>query len=186
MNAIAGLTVAASLWFADRTLRFSRWLFYGYSNYCKLTPLPEGATRVTLHRSVRAQPGSHAFLWIPSVRRFQTHPFTLVSNNPAEFVIAAQDGFTKDLHQLALEDPKAMRRAAMEGPYGNMPSTADFDNVLLISGGSGATCTLAMAMDWLRKNKYSKNDKVLNFVWAIKNKGEHRVSIIRRLYANIT
>ena len=172
MNAIAALIVAASLWAADRTLRFSRWLFYGYGNYCKLTPLPEGATRVTMHRSVKAGPGSHAFLWIPSVRRFQTHPFTLVSNNPAEFVIAGHEGFTKELHNLAIQSPKAMRRAAIEGPYGNVPSTADFDKVILIAGGSGATFTLALAMDWLRHQRTSdgNGNKILEFIWTIKNK----------------
>jgi NAD(P)H-flavin reductase len=165
------------MWFADRTLRFSRWLFYGYGNYCKLTPLPEGATRVTLHRSVKAQPGSHAFLWIPGVRLFQTHPFTLVSNNPAEFIVSAHDGFTKELHALALKDPKAMRRAAIEGPYGNVPSTANFDKVLLIGGGSGATFTLAMAMDWLRKNKHGEGNQMLDFVWAVKSKGKPLATI---------
>lgn len=125
-----------------------------------------------MHRSIKARPGSHAFLWIPSVRAFQTHPFTLVSNNPAEFVVDARDGFTKELHRLALENPKAMRRAAIEGPYGNMPSANDFDKVLLIAGGSGATCTLAMALDWVRRNKYSRDNRVLDFVWAVKSRGE--------------
>jgi predicted ferric reductase len=132
-----------------------------------------------MHRSIKARPGSHAFLWIPSVRTFQTHPFTLVSSNPAEFVIDARDGFTKELHRLALEKPKAMRRAAIEGPYGNLPSTLDFDRVLLIAGGSGSTCTLAIAVDWLRKNKHSDSNKVLDFVWAVKNKGESRIQSSR-------
>ena len=128
-----------------------------------------------MHRPLKAQPGSHSFLWIPGVHTFQTHPFTLVSTNPAEFVISAQDGFTRDLHNLAQKEPRAMRRAAIEGPYGKVPNTADFHKVLLIAGGSGATFTLALAMDWMRKNKYSRNTRTLEFVWTVRNRGKQVV-----------
>ena len=124
-----------------------------------------------MHRSVNAQAGSHVFVWIPGVRTFQTHPFTLVSSSPAEFVASGQNGFTKELHQLALRDPKAKRRAAIEGPYGHVPAVADFDKVLLIAGGSGATFTFALAMDWMKRHASRK--RLLDFVWTIKNTGEY-------------
>ena len=159
------------MFFVDRSLRLSRWIYYGVGNYCILEPLPEGATKVVLRRSIKAQPGSHAFLWIPAVRAFQTHPFTLVSNHPAEFVISAQDGFTKSLHELAVRNPKGKYRAAIEGPYGHVPKTMDYDKVLLIGGGSDATFTLALAMDWMKRNRNAVDKKALEFVWAVKNKG---------------
>lgn len=138
-----------------------------------------------MRRSIKARAGSHAFLWIPSVRAFQTHPFTLMSSDPAEFVIDARDGFTKELHRLALENPKTKRRAAIEGPYGNLPSANDFDKVLLVAGGSGITYTLATALDWVRKNKYSRDNKVLDFVWAIKSKGKGYIDAPLKGNANI-
>jgi hypothetical protein len=52
-----------------------------------------------------AQLGSMAFLWIPGVRLFQRHPFTLISTQTAEFVVHAQDGFTKALHLAARRNP---------------------------------------------------------------------------------
>ena len=123
-------------------------------------------------RSIKAQPGSHAFLWIPAVRPLQTHPFTLVANNPAEFVISAQNGFTRELHEQALQKPRTMCRASIEGPYGNVPRTDDFDKVVLVAGGSGATFTIALAIDWVRRKRHESDKRKLNFVWTVKSKGE--------------
>ena len=171
INAIAVIIVAACMWFVDRSLRLSRWIFHGYGNYCTITALPGGATRVVMTRPVKAQSGSHLFLWIPSVRKFQTHPFTLVSNNPAEFVISAQDGFTKALYEAAIQNPKALRRAAIEGPYGNVPNVRNFDKVILIAGGSGITYTMSMASAWMKYNKLARDSRPLDFVWTVKTKG---------------
>ena len=111
------------------------------------------------------------FLWIPSARTFQTHPFTLVSNNPAEFVVSVKDGFTKDVYDLALRDPKAMHRASVEGAYGHVPDPSNFDKVILLSGSSGATFTLALAMDWMRRTRRVRGKRPLEFVWAVKTMG---------------
>jgi predicted ferric reductase len=165
------MVIAAALWATDRSIRFTRWIYYGFGNYCTITPLPEGATKVVMTRNITAEPGSHAFLYIPAVRGFQTHPFTLVSNKPATFVIKARTGFTKALHELAIKSPESRHRAAMEGPYGNVPSTDNYVRTLLVGGGAGATYTLAMAMDWLRKNSAARSNKALSFVWVIRNRG---------------
>lgn len=162
------------MWFVDRSLRLSRWLFHGFGNYATLIPLAGGATKVVMRCPIAAQPGSHAFLYIPAVRKFQTHPFSLMANSPAEFIVSAQDGFTKDLHMLALKAPNATYRAAIEGPYGHVPNTDNFDKTVLISGGSGITFTIALAMDWLRKNGGNPNKK-LDFIWAVKTKGKYVV-----------
>jgi predicted ferric reductase len=124
-----------------------------------------------MHRKINAAAGSHVFLRIPAVRWFQTHPFTLTSTSPAEFVIKAHDGFTRSLHELALKQTKTKYRAAIEGPYGNVPSVENYDDVVLIAGGSGASFTFALAMDWVKKYANVDSSKSLTFVWAIKDKG---------------
>lgn len=167
---IVGL--AAAIWVIDRFFRLSRWLYYGVGNYCTLTPLPEGATKVRMHRAIKATPGSHAFFWIPGVRIFQTHPFSLLANNPAEFVITARDGFTRDLYEIACATPGARFRAAFEGAYGHVPEARIFDKVVLIAGGSGATFTLALALDWARNIRLRKHRSTLEFVWTVKSKCE--------------
>lgn len=167
--------LAVSLWVVDRTLRLSTWVYYGIGNYCTLTPLPEGATRVTMHRSIKATPGSHVFLWIPGVNSFQTHPFTLLANDPAEFVIASRDGFTKHLHDAAYAYSDMKFRAALEGSYGDFPDPRKFDRTVLVAGGSGATFTLALALQWARSVRLRKHKSRLDFVWTVKRKGtSHR------------
>lgn len=54
--------ISAGFWFADKSLRLSRWIYHGAGNYCILTPLAENATRVTMRHHMTAQLGSMAFL----------------------------------------------------------------------------------------------------------------------------
>lgn len=101
---------------------------------------------------------------------FQRHPFTLVSTQPAEFVIQAQDGFTKALHLAASRNPGGRFRAAIEGPYCVAPKTRGYDKVILIAGGTGVTFTIAMALDWARRHRMLKQRNTLDFVWVVRNK----------------
>lgn len=100
----------------------------------------------------------------------QRHPFTLVSTQPASFVIQAQNGFTKALHMAARRDPGGKYRAAIEGPYCVVPDTRGFDKVVLIAGGTGATFTVAMALEWARRHRMSKQRSTLHFIWIVRNK----------------
>lgn len=100
----------------------------------------------------------------------QRHPFTLVSTQPAEFVIQAQGGFTKALHLAACRNPGGTYRAAIEGPYCVVPNTQGYDKVMLIAGGTGATFTVAMALDWARRHRTSQQRSTLDFVWIVRNK----------------
>ena len=161
--------LAASLWIADQSLRVSRWMYYGFRNHAVLTALPNGATRVTMYRGMKAKPGSHAFVWIPGVRAFQRHPFTLVSADPVEFVIKARDGFSKALHSKAQEFPNVKFRASIDGPYGQVPDTSVYGKVVLVAGGSGATFTIALALDWARKPKASETRRTLEFIWIVRH-----------------
>lgn len=108
--------------------------------------------------------------WIPGIRMLQRHPFTLVSTQPASFVIQAHDGFTKALHLAACLNPGGKYHAAIEGPYCVVPDTRGFDKVVLIAGGTGATFTVAMALEWARRHRMSKQRSTLDFIWTVRNK----------------
>jgi predicted ferric reductase len=159
----------------DRALRLSRFLYYLPSNTATLTPLrSSNATRVTLTRSMpRAAPGSHAFLYIPSIRALQTHPFTMISRDPVEFVISGRDGFTKDLFEAACEKPGRKVRAGIEGAYGNVPAIMGYERVVLFAGGSGATFTFALAVEWAKKQD-ADSMKSLDFVWSVRMAGKSK------------
>ncbi|KAM0722190.1 hypothetical protein Q7P37_001631 [Cladosporium fusiforme] len=164
--------IATSLYMLDRAIRLTRFLYYLPSNTATLTPLPSSnATRVTLSRSMsHAAAGSHAFLYIPSIRICQTHPFTMVNRNPVEFVISARDGFTNDLYKAACEKPGRKIQAGIEGPYGSVPRVSEYDRVVLFAGGSGATFAFALAVEWAKHHDVESKAR-LELVWSIRTAG---------------
>ena len=170
--------IATSIYTLDRALRLSRFLYYMPTNTATLTPLvASNATRVTLTRSMaHATPGSHAFLYMPGIRAFQTHPFTMVSRDPVEFVISARNGFTKDLFRAACEKPGRRVRTGLEGAYGCVPNIMGYDRVVLFAGGSGATFTFALAVDWARRLDV-ESKKSLDFIWSVRTAGKSKIPL---------
>jgi NAD(P)H-flavin reductase len=88
-----------------------------------------------------------------------------------EFVVAAYDGFTSDLHAYALKNPGKALNASMDGPYGNVPNFMNFTKVAFIAGGSGASFTFGVAIDLLRKLGDSKKTAI-EFIWAVREQGK--------------
>ncbi|KAI8661062.1 FAD-binding FR-type domain-containing protein [Fusarium keratoplasticum] len=166
---IIAMGLAAGMWFLDRLVRASRLVYHGINNTATLQPLPNGGTRVILNKKLLgANPGEHAFLWIPGIRRFETHPFTIARTEPLEFVVASQDGFTRDLHQYASKNPGAILRASVEGPYGQIPDPARYDRVVIFAGGSGGSFAFGSALRLLQASEDSdKRDVTL--VWSMRN-----------------
>jgi predicted ferric reductase len=163
---------AVSIWVFDRVLRFLRISLLSFGNTATVTPLPFGGTRIMLRRSPGCvTPGSHCFLWIPGIRMAETHPFTVVSNNSLEFVIAACDGFTSDLHTFALKNPGRSLRASVDGCYGSAPDFTGATKVLLIAGGSGASFSLGVAVDLVHKLGDSRST-VIEVIWAVREPGK--------------
>ncbi|KAJ5793295.1 uncharacterized protein N7503_009273 [Penicillium pulvis] len=157
----------ACLWVMDRLIRGAKivWNFFG--NHATVTALPDDALRVKLSRRMYSSPGSHAFLWVPAIRWVESHPFTLLSSTPSEFVIRVYDGFTRDLHKTAQQAPGMSLRCSVDGPYGQVPNFKKFDKVILIAGGSGASFTFAVALDLIEST--TKVVKSIDFIWVVRN-----------------
>ncbi|KAJ5167712.1 uncharacterized protein N7482_003306 [Penicillium canariense] len=156
------------LWFSDRLLRGFKlaWNFFG--NYAIITPMEDGAVRVKLHRNLHCTPGSHAFLWMPSVRLMETHPFTLVSAEPAEFLVRRYDGYTNELYEIARKQPGIMLRCSVDGGYGQIPNFVNFDRVILLAGGSGASFTFALALSLIKECAAANISKTIDFIWTVR------------------
>ncbi len=90
-----------------------------------------------------------------------------MSVKPFELVVAAQDGFTGELHQLAVASPGTEIKAAVEGPYGWVPDFVGVNKVLLVAGGSGGSYTAGIAIELLR----SRPDIAIEFVWVVRHTG---------------
>ncbi|KAJ5541759.1 FAD-binding 8 [Penicillium frequentans] len=159
----------ACLWVMDRLIRGAKivWNFFG--NHATVTALPNEALRVKLSRRMHSNPGSHAFLWVPAIRWVESHPFTLLSSTPSEFVVRVYDGFTRDLYKAAQQAPGMSLRCSVDGPYGQVPNFKNFDKVVLIAGGSGASFTFGVALDLIEST--TKVVKSIDFIWVVRNYG---------------
>jgi predicted ferric reductase len=176
-------TFAGSIWALDRLIRFTRLSWNSISNTATISPLPNGGTLVILNKRVtRMESGKHAFLWVPEIRKMETHPFTAVSNHPLKFVVSAHDGFTRDLHGYAVKNPGAILKASVDGPYGVLPNFCTYDRVLLIAGGSGASFTFGIALNMLGKLVNSPRKPAIEFVWVLRHEGIPPLSKLNHNY----
>ncbi|PSR98996.1 ferric reductase NAD binding domain-domain-containing protein [Coniella lustricola] len=161
-------SIIAGMWGADRLVRGSRVLVRSINNHATIEPLPHGGTKIVLAKRPKgAIPGKHCFVWIPAIRKFESHPFTIAATEPMEFVVNACDGFTRDLHKHATLHPGAKLMASVDGPYGTFPDPLSFDKVVLIAGGSGATFTFGLAINMLERMTLESTNHIA-FIWAVK------------------
>jgi predicted ferric reductase len=159
----------ASIWAADRVLRASRLLVMAFGNHATVAALEHDGVRISLRRTPwRARGGSHIFLCIPRIRPFEAHPFTVISTNPLELVVAAQDGFTRDLLSYASANPGAALRVSCDGPYGTLPDFSKFNQVVLIAGGSGASFTFGVALNLIKQTRATGHGPKIHFTWVIR------------------
>ncbi|KAI1301984.1 ferric reductase NAD binding domain-containing protein [Xylaria venustula] len=158
--------VIASLWVSDRLIRIARLAYNSLNNEATVFPLPNGGTRVVIKKPIiRARPGKHCYVWLPHIRSFETHPFTIAATEPMELVINTHSGFTKDLHQFATQNPGKNLKVSVEGPYGTVPDPMEYDKVVLVAGGSGATFTIGLAADMIRRLS-PDSTKQIEFIWV--------------------
>lgn len=154
-------------------------------------------TSVPFHKvqRFRKAPGSHIYLQIPGISRlsqdpvskeylvheFLFNPFTVASvdeeNGEISLVARHQSGpTTSTLKQLASEAKSEGSRhvsLAIEGPYGAVSyypelTSGEYDRVLLVSGGVGATFTVPLYRALVNG---SPNIKV-QLVWAVGNSSD--------------
>ncbi|OQN98169.1 hypothetical protein B0A48_16001 [Cryoendolithus antarcticus] len=113
--------------------------------------LPGNMTRLTIaHADFTWRAGQHIHLWLPTIRPFEVHPFTIASipvrssstsSNTLEVMIKAHSGFTRTLYNAAKKDALTgkKRRVFINGPWGMPPDLRHFETVVLISCASGAS-----------------------------------------------
>ncbi|KAI0127726.1 ferric reductase like transmembrane component [Xylariales sp. AK1849] len=157
------------IWLGDRFARFVR---VAYRNFGKggtktlVEALPGDACRitVTMARPWTFKPGQHAYLYMPAISLWQSHPFSVAWSDEAEdldaeklamnrqdilamrkttmsFVIRARTGMTKNLYQRAAAKPEGrlLTTCFLEGPYGGLHMMHSYGTVMLFAGGVGIT-----------------------------------------------
>lgn len=129
-----------------------------------------------------------------SGRIFESHPLTIL-NAPSpvscissgELILGARvaGDWTRALNEVALQEQKTHRMSVMmDGPYGG--STIDigeYESVLLVAGGSGATFTVGLLDDIVGRvvnmeRKGGERTERIEFAWYIKSFGRHRIPLV--------
>jgi hypothetical protein len=148
LEAIKWLYPVIVLWGADRFLRLGRIVYHNIGRGGTKTlveALPGNCVRVTvtMARPWTFRPGQHAYLYMPTISFWQSHPFSLAWSEEAEdltgeklamnrqdvlsmrktsmsFVIRARTGMTNTLYQRAAASPEGrlITTCFVEGPYG--------------------------------------------------------------------
>jgi predicted ferric reductase len=130
-----------------------------------------------IRRPWKARPGSHAYIYLPTISGISSHPFSIawqgsssptlnnkdvemlaspLSHNPegyhshtASFIVRARTGMTYAIYQKACEQQGGVYTTfgALEGPYGGHVSLRSYGTVILFAGGVGITYQLAHMRD---------------------------------------
>lgn len=166
------LYAVVALWVFDRLARLIR---IGYRNIgaggtkTLVEALPGGACRVTvtMARPWDFKPGQHAYLYMPTISFWQSHPFTVAWSEQSDnhladeeklpvrrqdilggggkttlsFIIRGRTGFTGSLYNQAAARPdgKMVTRCLVEGPYRGSSRLHSYGTVMLFAGGVGIT-----------------------------------------------
>lgn len=157
------------VWSIERLVRVLR--IFQYSAGCMratgtVEALPGDACRVTVLLTKRwsSHPGQYAYLYMPKLGFWQSHPFSVAWTDDADhgnrdrsathrhnsasdmkihasFIVRARAGFTNKLYQHAIAAPRGRVSTAclVEGPYGTKHSLESYGSVVLFAGGVGIT-----------------------------------------------
>ncbi|KAI0603519.1 ferric reductase like transmembrane component [Biscogniauxia sp. FL1348] len=169
LTALKWLIPVVPIWIGDRVARFVRLMYHSVGKGGTKTlveALPGNAIRVTVDmaRPWTFRPGQHAYLYMPSISFWQSHPFSVAWSEEAEslnsdklamnrqdvlamrkttmsFIIRARTGMTHNLYQRAAECPEGrlMTTCLVEGPYGGEHTMHSYGTVMLFAGGVGIT-----------------------------------------------
>ncbi|KAH9900544.1 ferric reductase like transmembrane component [Xylariomycetidae sp. FL2044] len=157
------------LWGLERFARFARVAYHNFGaggTKTLVEALPGNAVRVTvtMARPWTFRPGQHAYLYLPTISFWQSHPFSLAWSEEAEdlsseklamnrndilamrkttmsFVIRARTGMTNSLYLRAAACPEGRLTTTcfVEGPYGGSHMMHSYGTVVLFAGGVGVT-----------------------------------------------
>ncbi|KAI0024682.1 ferric reductase like transmembrane component [Xylariomycetidae sp. FL0641] len=199
-KAMDWLVPVVPIWIADRFMRFARMIYHSVGRGGTRTlveALPGNAVRVTVDmaRPWTFRPGQHAYLYMPSISFWQSHPFSLAWSEEAEdlasdklamnrqevlamrkttmsFIIRARTGMTNTLYTRAAAQPEGRLTTTclVEGPYGGEHRMDSYGTVMLFAGGVGITHAVPHVRDLVAgfANGSAATRKIV-LVWIIQS-----------------
>ncbi|GAA6013798.1 hypothetical protein JCM10207_008194 [Rhodosporidiobolus poonsookiae] len=133
--------------------------------FASLRILPGRTVRLTLHVpcALRWAPGQHVLLYVPQVRPFDSHPYTVASvdggasgsqqggagthaGSEIVLLIRAQAGFSQALYSFAFSHPNRPVRALVSAPMGSAGRVRwdAYETLLVVCGGTGVSFGVAV------------------------------------------
>lgn len=108
--------------------------------------------------------GQHVYLWIPRLGPLEAHPYTIACAHAAhqecccnsiQLIVRTHGGFSKRIHRFASDNPDAVLRGFVSGPYGSPPKWDAFETLVLIGASTGASFTVPILESVTRKLRQS-------------------------------
>lgn len=137
---------------------------------------------IPLNKTLSAKtftPGQHIYLGFPSLsQKLRINPFSIANPHPQtdkqiQLVARTLSGTTAILSTLA-KGPQPTP-LLIEGPYGSsakFPDFANYDRILFIAGGVGATFTLPIYIDILQRAAKGEPMPATRFVWTVRKEAD--------------
>jgi predicted ferric reductase len=190
-----------AIWGTERSLRIAKLFYRNIGNggsKALVECLPGNAMRVTvdLARPWTFKPGQHAYLYMPVIGLWTSHPFSVAWSEETEnlsekrglasneqeilalrktkisFIIRARTGFTNTLFKKAgaAPDGRMYTTCFAEGPYGGLNVMHSYGTVMLFAGGVGISHQVPYVRDLVAgfANGTVATRKVI-LVWVIQN-----------------
>ncbi|KOG96850.1 ferric-chelate reductase DI49_5192 [Saccharomyces eubayanus] len=154
LSGIEWVYAAIAIWIVDRLIRLVRLSYFGFPK-ASLQLVGDDIIRVTVEKPTRlwkAKPGQYVFVsFLHPLYFWQSHPFTVLDSitKDGELVIILKEkkGVTRLVKKyLCRRGGNALMRLAIEGPYGSSSPVHNFDNILLLTGGTGLPGPIAHAI----------------------------------------
>ena len=143
------------------------------------------------HSSARRKyvPGQHIYIGFPTLaQKLRINPFSIANPSPTkdnhvQLIARALSGTTAQLASLAITPQPT--KLTIEGPYGSaayFPCISDYERVLFVAGGVGATFTLPLYLDLLKQKADGRSVPSVRFVWTVRDmkEGQWGIDALRR------
>lgn len=175
LRGIEWIYAAMAIWILDRVIRIIRLFYFGFPK-AELKLMGDDLIRIKVAKPERywkAKAGHYVFVsFLRPLYFWQSHPFTVMDSvvNEGELIMILKEkkGVTRLLKKfLQNSGGSASMRLAIEGPYGSSAPVHKFENVLLLTGGTGLPGPIAHAIE-LGKTSAKSGKQFVNLVIAVR------------------
>jgi len=149
------------LWRSARPMMVSKLVVQEETTHLVITPLDgEGFNWIA---------GQYAFINLPWVSRFESHPFT-ISSAPSDKEIKFHikdmggDTFTGNLKDLSYRG--VGQTISLDGPYGSPPDMTKYTRVLIVAGGIGVTPCHSIFREMVIQDLGDFSDFRVHLLWV--------------------